>query len=145
MTRLAVARGAEVVRARVPRVRKRSLAAVATENAREGCIRETYGALLAKWQSLHAEDAELRRAFARIADDEASHAALSWALARWIEERLAPAQRRRVARSRALAVRELRSAVEIEPSSEVARLAGLPPAAQARALLAALANELRLG
>ena len=145
MTRLALARGAGVVRARVPRVRKRSLAAVATENAREGCIRETYGALLAKWQSVHAEDAELRRAFARIADHEASHAALSWALARWIEERLAPATRKRVARARALAIRELRSALGIEPAPDVARLAGLPPAKEARALFVALTGELGLG
>ena len=67
MSKLAVARGAKVAKARVRRIHTRSAAAVAAENAAEGCVRETYGALVALWQSHHAEDVEVRRAFKKIA------------------------------------------------------------------------------
>jgi rubrerythrin len=145
MTKLASARGAVVAKARVRRARKRSAAAVAAENAAEGCVRETYGALVALWQSLHAEDVELRRAFARIAEEEASHAALSWAVARWIEPRLGEAARRRVARARSRALRALEDGIAIEPAADVARSVGLPRAATARVLLSVMTRELGLG
>jgi hypothetical protein len=147
MTHLALVRGAraqEIPRARVRRGRARPAAAVAAENAAEGCVRETYGALVLRWQSLHAHDAGLRGAFARIAVDEASHAALSWAVARWIESRLGAAQRRRVARSRSRALRALRASLGVDPAAELERSAGVPSAANARALLDAMARELRL-
>jgi hypothetical protein len=142
MTRLATARGAVVARARVRRAPARGAAAIAAENAAEGCVRETYGALVARWQSLHAGSAELRRAFARIAAEEASHAALSWAVARWIEPQLGAAGRRRVARARSRALQALRASVEVEPSAELVRDAGLPSAARAQALLATMLREL---
>ena len=42
---------------------QRPLLAIAIDNIVEGCVRETYGAVVATWQSLHAEDPELRAAF----------------------------------------------------------------------------------
>ena len=120
-----------ITRARVKRMPRRSAAAMAAENAAEGCVRETYGALLARWQSIHAEDAELGRAFARIAADEARHAALSWAVARWIEPQLDEAGRRRVARSRARALRALERAARVEPGARPPR--GDEPRARPRA------------
>jgi hypothetical protein len=144
MTGLAVARGADVAKARVRRMRARRAVAVAAENAAEGCVRETYGALLARWQSMHAQDAALQRVFARIAADEASHAALSWAVARWIEPQLGASQRRRVARSRSRALRALRASLAIEPAAELIRSAGVPSAARAHALLDAMTRELGL-
>ena len=88
--RLARTRGAVVRRARADD-RRPTLLDLAIENAREGCVRETYGALVALHQAEHAEDAELRAAFAGIAGDEIAHAALSWELAAWFESRLGAA------------------------------------------------------
>jgi hypothetical protein len=144
--KLATAPGREgiVKRARTRRIPRRSASAVAAENASEGCVRETYGALVARWQSVHAGDAELRSAFARIAADEARHAALSWAVARWIEPRLDAAGLKRVARARRRALREIRKGAQTEPSSSLVREAGVPRAREACALLDALGAELSL-
>ncbi len=131
-------------RARTRRAPRRSLSAIAAENAAEGCVRETYGALLTRWQSLRAEDPAVRRAFARIAADEARHAALSWAVAEWIEPQLDAKGKKRVAQARARAVRELRRAATVMPPRDLIRSAGLPPAGEAGALVEALARALDL-
>ncbi|HEY2366099.1 MAG TPA: ferritin-like domain-containing protein, partial [Polyangiaceae bacterium] len=57
-------------RPRVKRTRRRSVEAIAIENATEGCVRETFAALVAHWQALHARDPIVRAAYARIARDE---------------------------------------------------------------------------
>jgi hypothetical protein len=146
MAKLATAgcREGVVTRPRIRPARRRSAAAVAAENAAEGCVRETYGALVARWQSVHAGDVTLRSAFSRIAADEARHAALSWAVARWIEPRLDAAGRKRVVRARARALRALRRTVGVEPPSALVREAGVPAASQACALLEAMSRELSL-
>ena len=83
MARLARRHGGRYRRPRVEAVAPRSLAAVAEENAVEGCARETFGALLATRQAEHATDPVIARAMQGIAADETRHAALSWAIARW--------------------------------------------------------------
>jgi len=149
MARLARERGrngeARIVRARVRKVSRRSAASVAAENAAEGCVRETYGALVATWQARHAEDAGVRRTFERIARDEARHAALSWAVARWLEPQLAESGRKRVERARRGALRALRRTLRAEPPRELAQSAGLPSARAASALLDGMARELGIG
>jgi hypothetical protein len=107
MTSRAEAHGAVVPSPRVRRAKTRSLEAIAKENAVEGCVHETFGALLLAWQAKHAPRASFRRAFARIAADEARHAALSWAVAQWLEGRLDARARARVEAARARAVRSL--------------------------------------
>ena len=104
MRRIARARGASSPRARTVKPKRRSLEGMAIENAVEGCVHETYGALLLRWQAARTTDALLRATFAAIAEDEIRHAALSWQVARWIESELGSAARRRVraARSRAI-------------------------------------------
>lgn len=57
--------------------------AVALENATEGCVFETYGALVATLQAERARDPALRRALVRIARDERRHAELAADLHRW--------------------------------------------------------------
>ena len=52
----------------------RELEAIAIENAVEGCVRESFGALLATWQAKTAGDARVRAAMKRIARDETRHA-----------------------------------------------------------------------
>ncbi|HEY8076230.1 MAG TPA: ferritin-like domain-containing protein [Labilithrix sp.] len=142
MSALASANGAEPARARVRKPRVRKLEAVARENAIEGCVNETWGALLMAWQAERAADPELRAAFARIAADESRHAALSWALARFAEGRLDPAARRRVASARARATRSLRAAIAQSPQRAFDAHVGRPSPREALALFDALERQL---
>jgi hypothetical protein len=104
----------------------RSIEAIAAENAIEGCARETYGALLALWQSRNAMDPVVAATMASIAEDEARHAELAWEVAAWAESKLSPAARSRTVAARDQALAELNVAVVSPPSSLVA-VAGLPP------------------
>lgn len=60
-----------------------TLATIALDNAREGCVLETWSALRAAWIADHAEDPELRRLYTSLAGDEGNHAELSWDLHTW--------------------------------------------------------------
>jgi hypothetical protein len=124
--RLARRFGGDPPAVRVAPKRRRSLAAVALENAVEGCVRETFGALVATHQARSAGDAEIRRAMTRIAADETRHAALAWAIAREIEPRLDDRTKRRIASARARAIAKLRRDMAAGVSREVARATGLP-------------------
>ena len=124
---------------RPPRVEHptvRSLEAIATENAVEGCVRETFGALIGMWQARFANDAQVRRAMSGIARDETRHAALSWEVAHWIERRLSASARRKLEAARRAAIAELEAEISQEPAPEVVRQAGIPSARAARLLLA---------
>jgi hypothetical protein len=120
--------------------RELTLLDVALENAAEGQVRESYGALVVRWQADHAEDADVRAAFASIAEDEADHAAFSWELAGWLETRLGGSELRAVEAERMRAEEELRKSLTASPTpAEVA--VGLPPANVARALFDALVSR----
>jgi hypothetical protein len=129
------AEGTAIPPLRLRRSRPRSLAAIARENAAEGCVRETFGALLLRLQAASAPDPPLRLVLASVARDEARHAAIAWAIARWVEPLLGARDRARVERSRAIALRSLlRETASFERGSDI----GLPTAAQRAALLAGL-------
>jgi len=66
-----------------PQLPCRPLAAIARENAIEGCVREAYGALVVTYQAESAMP-ELRTAFRAIARDERRHAALAEDVHAWI-------------------------------------------------------------
>jgi rubrerythrin len=98
LTRLAGQRDATV---RVPVPREASEAStleVALHNAVEGCVHESFAALMAAVRAERAESPWLRRVFARIAADETCHGQLAWDLDAWLRERLAPGQVRMVER-----------------------------------------------
>ncbi len=109
MARLAKKHGAKVPRVeREPRrVGVRDVERVARENAVEGCVGETFGAALAKWEVEHASHADVRDAMRAVADDELRHAALGWAVAAWAETRLSRDAIERVREARDAAAREL--------------------------------------
>jgi rubrerythrin len=134
-SRLARRFGGEPPTVRVGQKRKRSLAAVALENAVEGCVRETFGALVATCQARSARDAEIRRVMERIAVDETRHAALAWEIARAIEPRLDDRTRRRIATARNRAIAKLRRDMATGVSREVVRGAGVPDADSATRML----------
>lgn len=93
----------------------RSLEAIAIENAVEGCVREAYGALVATYQAERAAP-ELRAVFRTIARDERRHAALSEAVAAWLDAALSPAERAAVAVARSAARGELRTNLATSPA-----------------------------
>lgn len=113
----------------------RNLEELAIENAVEGCVRETYGALLACSQARTAQDPAIRRALDTIARDETGHAALAQAVDRWSAPRLTTSGRRRVIEARRAAIAELRAAVRAEVPSVVREAAGLPDPTGAAKLL----------
>lgn len=131
-----------------PRIRKktaaRSLEAIARENAVEGCVAETMGALVARWQAAHARTPALREDFGKIAVDEARHAALSWAVARWAEARLDDRARARVQRARARAVEALRKRARRRSRSSADVFLGAPSRAERIALVEGLIVRLAL-
>ncbi len=133
--RLARRFGASVARARVRPRTPRSILEMALENVTEGCVGETYGAVVASYQALDAEDAEVRAAMLRIAEDETAHAQLSWDLVAFYAERLAPEERAQVEAARARAVASLRDDLALEPAYALRSAAGLPSAAVAQQLL----------
>src|SRR5262249_15912770 len=116
----------------------RDLYAVARENAVEGAVFETYGALVATFQAARAELPALRRVFGRIAHDERRHAALAARVHAWAFGRLEPAEREGVAAAQREALRGLVAtlACEVSAGPDVAVL-GLPSAREGRLLVEA--------
>lgn len=130
MRDLAIAHGAVPRAIDVAALPCRALAAIARENAIEGCVREAYGALVATYQAETAPVA-LRATFAAIARDERRHAALAEDVDAWLRTRLAAAERTELAHTRRAALAELRtSLVDLPPVTAL----GVPGGAQAVAL-----------
>jgi hypothetical protein len=122
----------------------RPVEAVAIENAAEGCVRETVGAIVAREQAGRADDRAVRACFGMVARDEARHAALAFAVDSWARSRLDGAACARVDEARDAAVAEVAREVDESPTSPLlVRQLGLPPAGVARALLAGLGGWLR--
>lgn len=132
--------GAGVAPAEVDPSPVRPLEEMAAENASEGCVRETFGALVAEWQGRTAGDQAIRLAMARIARDEARHASLAWSVDRWVTSRLgARPARRRMERAREDALATLAAEASSDVHSDLVRAAGLPAPDIAARLLAAVA------
>jgi hypothetical protein len=142
MARIARRHGGVVEAPRVVRGPVRSLVEIAIENAVEGCVRETYGALEGMWQAHAAADPAIRAAMKAIALDETRHGAFSWTLAEWLDTRLTSAERRRVRAARTKEVEAITQRLGRGPDAELVRVAGVPNAAQASALAAHLRETL---
>jgi hypothetical protein len=120
----------------------RSLLEIALENAVEGCVRETWGALIALRQAERATEPTVRATMSRIAPDEVRHAELAWAVDRWLMPRLTPRGREQVRAARASALSELQRDVQVAPDSEVCLRLGLPGAEESKVLLEAFKASL---
>jgi hypothetical protein len=116
----------------------RSRLELALDNASEGCVRETFGALVATYQAESASDARVRAIMATIAEDETRHAALSWALQAWLEAGLSEGERAQVASAQAHALDALARELDPDLSDADLRMLGLPSQALSCALLAGL-------
>lgn len=134
MEKLARRHGAKMRAPKIGPAPTRSLEAMALENAREGCVRETFGALLASWQSRTANDRTIARTMEIIARDETRHAELSWDVGAFLATRLSPRSLAKVARERTRTVERLLAEADRAPEPMLAKLAGLPEPRDARAL-----------
>ena len=105
---------------------KRGIFELAMDNAVEGCIFETYAALRARYQSLHAENKKVRKIMKIIARDETAHAQLAWDIHSWIMPQLSDEQRACVAKEQEKARRKLKESVQNSPSTSLSKEIGLP-------------------
>jgi hypothetical protein len=134
--RLARRHGGAPLPRRVPAAARRSRYQLASDNLVEGCIRETYGAVIAGYQARAARDPGIRRAMTTIARDEAKHAALAWRLHQWLWAQLSGEERSALAARADAARAELRAPVVED--AELSRVAGLPDTVASSHMLAAL-------
>ncbi|MBK8213286.1 MAG: ferritin-like domain-containing protein [Myxococcales bacterium] len=142
MRSLAKAFGGECAEVAVESPSPRSVLAMALENAREGCVGETYGAAQAAFQARRASDPRVRATLAVIARDEARHAELAWAVDAFLAPRLTAEERREVERAREEAWAALEASLRDEPSDELRDVAGLPNAREAAWLVAGVRDVL---
>jgi hypothetical protein len=140
--RLAASRGAAPPAVSVSRGPIRDIESIARENAVEGCVRETYAALLACRQARAATDPAIRSAMAGIARDETRHAALAWAIDHWSQVLLSPSARRRVREARHEAIERLVNARLATLPSHGRAQAGLPDEEEEARMTAALGAPL---
>jgi hypothetical protein len=87
--------------------RARTLLELALENAVEGCVRETYGAVQGLVEAQTSRDDVMRRAMQSIAADECRHAELAWAVHDWAMPRLSAVERSAVQRAMKDAIAEI--------------------------------------
>jgi hypothetical protein len=131
-------RGGDPVRTTVSPAPVASLEEIAVDNVVEGCVRETFGALIAAHQAAAAGDREIRALMTDIAEDELSHASLSWQIDAWACDQLGTAFRARRSQVARAAVGELVLAAGASVAEELRIDAGLPGPDDARALLVAV-------
>jgi rubrerythrin len=120
----------------------RSLRELALDNAAEGCVRETFGALVGTYQVEAAEDPAVARTMRVIAEDETRHAELSWAIAAWVEPLLSAEDRAAVDAATRRAVVQLRAEASLPVDSQVASVAGLPHPLAAVTMVDRLSRDL---
>lgn len=142
MGNLAMREGATLERTVVAHGEPRGLLAIALENAVEGCIRETYGAVVAGYQAEHASRIDVRKLMGAVYVDETAHAELAWNVHGWIMGRLGRDERREVERAMEAAIDELASSAEAPvPAAQRTEL-GLPAPDVACALVRTLRAQL---
>lgn len=134
--RLARAMGAIAEAPVIANAHEPTLAELAHENAVEGQVAETFGALLAVCQSQLATDASVRGVFARIALDEARHAQLAHDLAPWFDAHLTVGERAAIAGARRAAAATIVDRFDVQLDAHDRALLGIPDATQLRAAAA---------
>jgi hypothetical protein len=134
--------GGRYVRPRIATQPLRDVEAIAMDNAVEGCVRETFGALLATWQGRASSDPVVRRIMRRVAVDETRHAALNLRVAAWADRKMDAAARARVRAARRAAAERVLAQSSYEPSAALVAIAGVPRSRDTRRLAAAMVEHL---
>ena len=104
----------------------RDLETIAIDNMQEGCIGETWGALVGLYQAETAQDLVIAETMRHIALDEVEHASLSWAIHDWLFPLLEDDSRLRVTQAKQKALDKLMVKAKhcVNPKHQL--LAGLP-------------------
>ncbi len=140
---LARERGGSPAEVVVAPAAERSLFAIALENAVEGCVRETFAALVAMHQAERAESPAIRATMRAIAADEIGHGELAWAIHRWALTQLDAPRADALRQAMRDAGAELASGAATAPIGAPARRAlGLPDPSVGVALASASARAL---
>ncbi len=84
-----------------------SLFEIALENAVEGCVRETYGAVCGLVDAKTMGDRSIQLAMRAIATDECRHADLAWSVHAWISPQLSAEERKLVEIAMKVAIDEV--------------------------------------
>lgn len=116
---------------------------LAVQNAREGCVREAFGALVARVQAARVTDEDTRRTFDAIADDETAHGQLAWDIHAWLRATLSSDEGEALDRELVEALTAL--GVEALEAADAPGLAevGYPDGMALRALTAAFVGRVR--
>lgn len=141
---LAIARGNPVPAVVAGEFVSRGLLAMAVENRREGCVRETYGALLAHYQARASVEPSVCKVMERIAAEETQHAALSWDLDAWLVGKLNLAEREVVRDAEVDALRGLAEECTQAFDAATREVVGLPSPEVALALFRGMQRGLGL-
>jgi hypothetical protein len=120
----------------------RPLEELATENAVEGCVRETYSALECLWQGETAADPVVRATMKRVARDEMRHLALAWSVHEWAKGKLSAVARDRLRAAQRDAVVALLGEVSHDPHRSLMKEGGLPTGRQSQVLISAIEARL---
>jgi hypothetical protein len=112
----------------------------ARHNGVEGCVRESLGAAVALWQSLHSSAQQVRILLASIAEEEVSHAQLSWDIDAWCRSKLSGSQQEELAAAKTRAAEALWHSLSAN-DNEAGGVAGLPDTAAGRRLLDRIASS----
>lgn len=141
---LAEQRGSTVPNVEVAPMRVRSLLEMAVENRREGCVRETFGALVAHYQAEASTERQVRDTMKAIAADETEHAALSWDLDAWFATKLDESERAMVEAAGRAAALALAEECDRSLDDEAHTVVGLPSRSVGLQLFAGMREGLGL-
>ncbi|CAN5802510.1 hypothetical protein BH09MYX1_BH09MYX1_60860 [soil metagenome] len=120
----------------------RSVLGIAIENAVEGCVRETFAALVCAVAASRATDGALGDALAVISRDETRHASLAHAVHRFFLEELDVAERAALQRAYDAALARLDDDAPIYLATKARTVIGMPTPEELRALARSLASSL---
>ena len=113
----------------------RSLEEIALDNLREGCVGETWGALVGLYQADNAKHQTIRQTMKDIAVDEVGHAALSWEIHHWLYGQLSTEVQKRLDAEMQNSIVKLKTKVAASKRKDYELVAGLPDAAESATLL----------
>lgn len=104
----------------------RDIESIAIDNMHEGCVGESWGALVGLYQAENAKDPVIAETMGQIALDEVEHASLSWAIHDWLFPQLDEAARERVTLAKCKALKKLMLSANRTVGSTHTYLAGFP-------------------
>ena len=104
----------------------RSLESIATDNMIEGCIGESWGALVGLHQAVTASDKSIAQVMQVIANEEIEHASLSWEIHAWLFPQLTSQEKERVVIAKQMALLELIKKAQQGTDQYVNQVMGLP-------------------